>query len=219
MLRDSKNKDFQDQIYFALGNMSMKEGNETEALEFFRKSATATSQNQNQKGRSYLALANHYYEKPDYMKAGTYYDSAVYFLDQKYPDYLAIKTKSQSLNALVSQLTIIQTEDSLQRVASMPEPERNALISSIIAKIIKDESEGKTSANSDRYNLGQYYENERRFQGNIDQEGKWYFYNQAALTFGRTEFRRRWGDRKLEDNWRRSNKTRANAPQANSQPG
>ena len=62
------------------------------------------------------------------MKAGTYYDSAVFFLDQKYPDYLAIKTKSQSLNALVSQLTIIQREDSLQRVAMMPEPERNALI-------------------------------------------------------------------------------------------
>ena len=77
----------------------------------------------------------------------------------------------------------------------------------------KDESEGKTSEYSDRYNLGQFHENERRFQGNIDQEGKWYFYNQAALTFGRTEFRRRWGDRKLEDNWRRSNKTRSTTAQ------
>jgi len=213
MLRDSKNKDFQDQIYFALGNLSMKAGNETEALEFFRKSATATSQNQNQKGRSYLALAEHFYEKPDYIKAGMYYDSAVFFLDQKHPDYPALKTKSQNLNTLVYQLTIIQKEDSLQRVASMSESERNALISNIIAKAIKDESEGKTSDNSDRYNLGQYYENERRFQGNIDQEGKWYFYNQAALTFGRTEFRRRWGDRKLEDNWRRSNKARVNMAQ------
>ncbi|MBE3085991.1 MAG: tetratricopeptide repeat protein, partial [Bacteroidetes bacterium] len=213
MLKDSKNKDFQDQIYFTLGNMSMKEGNETEALEFFRKSATANSQNQNQKGRSYLALANYYYEKPDYMKAGKYYDSTVFFLDQNHPDYQALKTKSQSLNALVSQLTVIQTEDSLQRVASMTEPERYALISSIIAKIIKDESEGKISEYSDKYNPGQFYENERRFQGNIEQEGKWYFYNQATLTFGRTEFRRRWGDRKLEDNWRRSNKTRASAPQ------
>ncbi len=148
------------------------------------------------------------------MKAGTYYDSAVFFLDQKYPDYPAIKTKSQSLNALVSQLMIVQREDSLQKVAKMPEPQRNALIASIIGKVVKDESEGKNNANSDRYNLGQYYENERRFQGNIDQEGKWYFYNQAALTFGRTEFRKRWGDRKLEDNWRRSNKTRVNNIQA-----
>jgi tetratricopeptide (TPR) repeat protein len=213
MLKDSKNKDFQDQIYFALGNILMKEGNEKDALEFYRKSATIPSGNQKQKGRSYLALAVYYYEKTNYMKAGRYYDSAVFFLDQKHPDYLALKTRSQSLNALVSQLTVIQTEDSLQKVAFMKEPERNALISSIIAKIAKAESEGKVSEYADRYNLGQFYENERRSQGNIDQEGKWYFYNQAALTFGRTEFRRRWGERKLEDNWRRSNKTRSSASQ------
>jgi tetratricopeptide (TPR) repeat protein len=218
MLKDSKNKDFQDQIYFALGNLLMKEGNEAEALDFYRKSAAANSTNQNQKGRSYLALANHYYDKPDYMKAGQYYDSAIIFLDQKYPGYQLLKTKSQSLNALVSQLIIIQREDSLQRIALMSESERNAVIASIIAKINKDESEGKTSEYSDRYNLGQFYENERRFQGNIQQEGKWYFYNQAALTFGRTEFRRRWGDRKLEDNWRRSNKASVSLSQTSSGP-
>ncbi len=208
MLKDAKNKDFLDQIYFAMGNLSMREGKEAEALEYFRKSATASSMNQNQKGRSYLALAGYYYDKPDYMKAGRYYDSAVYFLDQKYPDYRALQAKSQNLNALVSQLTVIQTEDSLQKVAGMSEQERDALISKIIARVVKDETEGTSSGSTDRYSLGQFYENERRFQGNIEQEGKWYFYNQAALTFGRTEFRRRWGERKLEDNWRRSNKTR-----------
>jgi tetratricopeptide (TPR) repeat protein len=213
MLRDSKNKDFLDQIYFALGNLSMKEGNEKEALDFFRKSASSQSSNQNQKGRTYLALADYFYNKPDFMKAGKYYDSTVYFIDQKNPDYQLIRTKSQNLNAVVSQLEIIQKEDSLQKVAAMSESERSNLISSIIAKITKAESEGKTTSYSDMYNLGQYYENERRFQNNIEQEGKWYFYNQAALTFGRTEFRRRWGDRKLEDNWRNANKSRINTSQ------
>jgi hypothetical protein len=210
MLRDSKNKDFLDQIYFALGNLSMKEGNEKEALDFFRKSASSKSSNQNQKGRTYLALADYYYNKPVFIKAAKYYDSTSYFIDQKNPDFQLIKTKSQNLNAVVSPLEIIQREDSLQKVAAMSEPERNNLISSIIQNITKAESEGKTTNYSDMYNIGQYYENERRFQNNIDQEGKWYFYNQAALTFGRTEFRRRWGDRKLEDNWRNANKTRIN---------
>ncbi|MBK9392229.1 MAG: tetratricopeptide repeat protein [Bacteroidetes bacterium] len=206
MLKDSKNRDFQDQIYYALGNLSMREGNEEEAIRYFRLSASAPSINQNQKGRSYLALADYYYKKPAYMDAGIYYDSAMFFIDEKYPGYQALKTKSQSLNALVDELRIIQTEDSLQKVASMSDPERNAVISGIIAQITKAESEGKTSDYSDRYNMGQFYENERRFQGQIDQEGKWYFYNQSALAFGRTEFRRRWGERRLEDNWRRSNK-------------
>jgi tetratricopeptide (TPR) repeat protein len=219
MLRDPKNKEFSDQIYYALGNMSMKEGNEAEAIGFYRKSASSRSSNPNQKGRSYLALANYYYEKPDYLKAGTFLDSTVYFLDQRSPDFPAIQARSRNLNELVSQLVIIEREDSLQRIAMLPEAQRNEIISGIIAKVTKDESEGKTSDYADRYNIGQYYENERRFQGNIEQEGKWYFYNQAAMTFGRTEFRRRWGDRKLEDNWRRSNKTRSNSAQPGTSPG
>jgi tetratricopeptide (TPR) repeat protein len=213
MLKDAKNKDFQDQIYYALGNLSKKEGKENEALEYYTKSASSSSVNQNQKGKSYLALAEYYYSKPDYMKAGRYYDSTVYFLDQKFPAYKDLQTKSQNLNSLIVHLNTIQVEDSLQKVAKMPANERDALISGIIDKIIKAESEGKTSEYADRSNIGQYYENERRFQDNIAQEGKWYFYNQTALTFGRTEFRRRWGERRLEDNWRRSNRNRVNIQQ------
>jgi outer membrane protein assembly factor BamD (BamD/ComL family) len=213
MLKDVKNKDFLDQIYYALGNLSMKEGNEQEALEYFRKSASSPSSNQNQKGRSFLALADYYYKKPDYMKAGVYYDSTVMFLNQKHPDYQMLKLKSQDLNTVVSQLKIIQVEDSLQKVAAMSEYDRNSLITMIINKIMQAEIDGTTSEYTSRYNLGQYYENEQRFRGNIDQEGKWYFYNQSALTFGRTEFRRRWGDRRLEDNWRRVNRTRISTAQ------
>jgi tetratricopeptide (TPR) repeat protein len=213
MLRDTKNVDFQDQIYYALGNMAMKEGKEDEAVEYYHKSATAISQNQNQKGRSFLALANYYFDKPDFIKSGIYYDSTVYFLDPAFPEFKEIQDKSQNLNALVSQLNIIQREDSLQKIARMNESQRNVLISSLIAQATKEETERKTNDYADRYNLGQFYENERRFQGNIEQEGKWYFYNQSAMAFGRTEFRRRWGDRKLEDNWRRSNKARVSITQ------
>jgi tetratricopeptide (TPR) repeat protein len=213
MLRDSKNKDFKDQIYYALGNIAIKEEKIEDAVQYFTKSVASTTGNQGQKGRSYLALAEYFYDKPDYMKAGKYYDSALVFIDSKNPEYQLLQTKSKSLNTLVSQLTIIQTEDSLQRIAAMSENERNNYIAAIIAKIIKDESEGKMSEYADRSNMGQFYENERRFQGNIQQEGKWYFYNQTALTFGRTEFRRRWGDRKLEDNWRRSNRAKINPSQ------
>ena len=210
MLKSSKNKEFQDQIYFALGNLMMNEKKENEAISYYMKSAEASIYNQNQKGRSYLALADYFFSVPNYLNAGKYYDSTLFFLDKKYPDYTAIKSKSQNLNLLVAQILIIQREDSLQMVAKMGTDERNSFIASIIESAHKNEAAGKNINNNDMYNLGQFYENEQRNQNNITQEGKWYFYNQSALTFGRTEFRRRWGDRRLEDNWRRLNKSRIN---------
>jgi tetratricopeptide (TPR) repeat protein len=216
MLRNSKNKEFRDQIYYALGNLYMKEGHDADAIKSYKRSALSSTRNRSQKAKSYLALAEYYYTKPDYVSSGSYFDSALYFIDQKYPDYDLIKSKSLNLNALVGKLNVIQREDSLQKIARMTEQERTALIASIIEKLKENEKNKKPGESAvDRYNLGQYYENERRNQSNIDQEGKWYFYNQTALTFGRTEFRRRWGDRKLEDNWRRIDKSRL----ATVQPG
>jgi tetratricopeptide (TPR) repeat protein len=213
MLKSSKNKEFQDQIYYALGNLMLNEKKNDEAIWYYIKSAEASVYNQTQKGRSYLALADYFFAIPDYLNAGKYYDSTIFFLDQKYPDYAAIKSKSQNLNLLVTQVMIIMREDSLQMVAKMSDIERNAFIGNIIAKVQEEEAAGKNVNNNDMYNLGQFYENEQRNQNSISQEGKWYFYNQSAMTFGRTEFRRRWGDRKLEDNWRRLNRSRISVTQ------
>ncbi|MBK8881266.1 MAG: hypothetical protein IPN67_02475 [Bacteroidales bacterium] len=149
MLRDSKNVDFQDQIYYALGNLAMREGNEEEAVKYYHKSAAVISQNQNQRGRSFLALANYYFAKPDFISSGMYYDSTVYFLDPTFSEYKEIEEKSQNINALVSQLKIIQREDSLQKIARMNESERNAMIVTLIAQATKAETERKNADYTD----------------------------------------------------------------------
>ena len=42
---------------------------------------------------------------------------------------------------------------------------------------------------------------------NINTDNSWYFYNTATKNAGKTQFQKMWGSRKLEDNWRRRNKT------------
>ncbi|MFO7851377.1 MAG: tetratricopeptide repeat protein [Bacteroidota bacterium] len=207
LLRDSKNKEYRDQIYFALGNLSMREGNVDEAVEYYHESVAASTANSNQKGRSYLMLAEHYFEKPDYHKSRMYYDSAVVFLDKDYPGYDEYHTKSVNLDELTNYLDIITTQDSLQYVASLSPSEIDNIINGIIRKIEEEERQA-SRALDDRYNMGQFYENQRRFRERTDGSGQWYFYNQSSLTFGRTEFRNRWGDRELEDHWRRRNKSK-----------
>lgn len=208
MLRDSKNKDYLDQIYFALGEIQKRLGNTDEALKYWAQSASNSTNNQKQKARAYLALGEYYYTRPEYMTAYMYYDSASNLIDERFPDYALISRRTSDLGEYANFHRVVVTEDSLRRVAQMSETERNSLITGIISEFEAGQAKEKQSGGSDRYNMGLYYENEQRAQVSISAEGGWYFYNQAALTFGRTEFRRRWGDRKLEDNWRRSNKAR-----------
>ena len=208
MLRDSKNKDYLDQIYFALGELQKRLGHTDEALKYWQQSAGSSTNNYKQKARAYLALGEYYYTMPEYMTAYMYYDSASSLIDERFPDYALISKRTVDLGEYADFHSVVVTEDSLRRVAQMSESERNALISGIINEYEAGQAKENQSGGADRYNMGLYYENEQRAQGSISAEGGWYFYNQAALTFGRTEFRRRWGDRKLEDNWRRSNKAR-----------
>jgi len=208
MLRDSRNKDYLDQIYFALGELEQRMGNTDEALKLWSQAAAASTVNTRQKARSYLALAGHYYEQPDYLKSWQYYDSASYLIDNRFPGYDLISSRTSDLGEYAGFHTIVVSEDSLRRVAAMSPADRDALIAGLIRSAEKEMTGQRTGDGGDRYNMGQYYENEQRYRGAISAEGGWYFYNQAALTFGRTEFRRRWGDRRLEDNWRRANKAR-----------
>ncbi len=216
MLRDSKNKDYLDQIYFALGELEKRMGNTDEALRFWSLSAAGSTVNTHQRARSYLALASHYYQLPEYMKAWLYYDSASYIIDERFPDYDIIRSRASDLDEYAKFHSVVITEDSLRMVAGMSTADRDALIAGIIRSVQEEQAKAAAGDGSDRYNMGQYYENEQRNRSTISAEGSWYFYNQAALTFGRTEFRRRWGDRRLEDNWRRSNK--AHAAFANGSP-
>jgi predicted negative regulator of RcsB-dependent stress response len=209
MLRDSKNKDYLDQIYFALGELEMRMGNTGEALNLWTQAARSSTVNTRQRARAYLALGEHYYTEPDYMTSFLYYDTASYLIDDRYPDYNFISRRTDDLGEYADFHRVVITEDSLRRVALMNTTERDALISELIRTYEAEQTKAAQGDGSDRYNMGLYYENEQRYQGAISAEGGWYFYNQSALTFGRTEFRRRWGDRRLEDNWRRLNKARA----------
>ncbi len=209
MLRDPRNKDYRDQIYYALGELSKRSGNIGEALSYWSQAAAASTVNSRQRARTYLAMAQHYYSLPDYMSAWSYYDSASYLIDNRYPDHEAIRQRTAALGEYAGYHTVVITEDSLRRVANMSSSERDAFIAGLIRSYEEEQARARSGDGSDRYNMGLYYENEQRYRGAIAAEGGWYFYNQAALTFGRTEFRRRWGDRRLEDNWRRANKARS----------
>ena len=141
--------------------------------------------------------------------ADFYYDSAAVYLTDDYPDYDEFIQKTMSLSLLVENLQMIQLEDSLQMLAGLDEASRLAIIDSIIARLQLAEQlarEEEVRAMQDQQYNRMALNQSQRTGNTADQGGKWYFYNQAAKGFGQPEFRMKWGNRKLEDNWRRSNK-------------
>jgi tetratricopeptide (TPR) repeat protein len=210
MLRDSKNKEYKDQIYFALGNIAFEEGDKEKAIEYYQLSVSSSLKNQYQKGYSSLTLAKIYYEEPDYIQSAAYYDSAVSFLNKDFPGYSGLATLSASLGNLVVNINSFQLEDSVQMLAGLSEAERFAIIDGIIEQVRVKEEETRLAeqqAMQDMaFNQSMMYNNNQAGGTTGQQGGQWYFYNLNAKSFGQPEFRMKFGDRKLEDNWRRKNK-------------
>jgi len=203
LLRDSKNKEFKDQIYYALANLYFKDNNIDKALVTYKLSLTTNVGNLYQKSMSFLAIGDIYYDKKQYINAQPYYDSCVTLIDESVRGYQALVTKSKNLNELAKNYVIVQTQDSLQRMAKMSPNERNTIIDKAIKTITdKDIEDERLQLEATKFaSLNQPL-------NNIDDQNsnKWYFYNPSLVSLGKIEFLKQWGSRKLEDDWRRKNK-------------
>lgn len=207
MLRDEKNVEFRDQIYFALANIFFREGDRKKAIENFRKSVSTSTDNNFQRALSAVTLADIYFDDLNYRDAQAYYDSALLVVNEEYPNFEVLQQRFNSLTNLVENLAVVEVQDSLLKLAAMPEKERNALIDGWIAKEQEKQRQAELIANSMQNSAGYYRSNEYRFGlGRSDEGSGWYFYNPQTVTYGKTQFQQKWGRRKLEDDWRRFNK-------------
>jgi tetratricopeptide (TPR) repeat protein len=209
MLKDDKNLEYRDQIYYALGDLAAKEGDKEKAIGQYKKSVLYNVRNVDQKARSYLTLADLYYSIPDYVNSKVYYDSAVAMLDPTFRNYDLISTKSSSLSRLVKEINTFTLEDSVQRLAKLSEPQLLDFIDKIIENVRKEEELNRQKEQERIFN--EQYGRELADQSYLSQANrnagdKWYFYNDASKNMGYKEFKLKWGNRKLEDHWQRQNK-------------
>jgi len=220
MLKDEKNKDYLDQVYFALANISLKDGDTTEAIKLLKKSVATSTNNKYQKAMSALDLADILFSFKNYKLAQAYYDSTMQFLPKEYPGYKEISKKTATLTDLVKNMQIISREDSLQKLASMTEDDRNKIIDKIIADLLADEllkqkEEEQRQQNLALFGQEKYGQDANNGPGGMGSPnapgggstiGSWYFYNTSSMSSGFSTFLKKWGHRKSEDNWFLSNK-------------
>lgn len=201
MLKDEKNKEYQDQIFYALAQISLTDKDTAQAVSYLRQSVSTSKSNNYQRSISALQLADIYFSYPDYTRAQAYYDSTMQFLPQDFPNYNLIKKKTETLTDLVTQLETIKKEDSLQALAKMPEDQRNKIIDKLIAQYVAQEVKKQQEEQFKMQNQALVNQEDKSSSSPTATQGRWYFYNAATLASGFNTFAKKWGRRKLEDNW------------------
>lgn len=210
MLRDANNEDYRDRIYFAMAELALREGDEAKAINYLRKSVAAYKDNQIQRAQSSLKVATILFDKNQYELAQAYYDTAVTSMNREHEGYDSIMNISRTLNELVMYASTVRDQDSLLRVAAMDSVSRNKLIDKIIAQVIEQEMLEREQREYEEQLalMGSAVGGERTKTESMsnDAGSSWYFYNETSVSKGITEFTRKWGMRKNEDNWRISDK-------------
>ena len=221
MSREEKNKEYLDQIHYALGNVYLHRRDTVEALRAYRTGAQLSIRNGVEKGVQLLTLGDLCWQRGEFPEARKAYTEAIGLLDKEHRKYAETTRRSQILDALVPHVEAIALQDSLQHLVSLPEAERMAIIEQRIAEVIaQEEREREAAKEAERSALRQ--QTEERNAGmattrpattptvltpTVGGKQAWYFYNPQLVEQGKAQFIQQWGKRKLEDNWRRRNKT------------
>jgi len=202
LLKDSKNKDLSDKIYEAMASAEMRQGNTAKGIALLKKSASI-SKDTKQLPYTYLTLADLYYDKyAEYETAFAYYDSCLSLLPNTDAAFAKVKQKQQVLGEFVKQMNIVKTEDSLQKLSKLTPAELDKVLERAIRLKKAQEMANLAKAKEIVASSTATAKDPFAASGKTD----WYFSNAMLVSQGRTNFTNRWGNRPLEDNWRRSSR-------------
>ena len=228
MAKNPKNKEYLDQVYYAIGNIYMANNDTLHAIWAYKDGVEKSTRSGVDKGVVWLHLGQLYWEREEFTKAKDCYAGALGLFDKERPDYKEIDRRTKILEELYPYAQAVELQDSLQTLAKMDSLERLKVIDKIIEEVKKKEKEearkaaennaGNNNNANNNNNLNNRNNNANNQPGNRQSGGVWYFYNPTAVNAGKSEFQRKWGTRELTDDWRRSNRTvLANESQDNSQ--
>lgn len=204
MARKDRYTDYRDIIYYSAAQIELERNNKEGAKAFLLKSVKSSidkSADPNQKSRSFLLLGDLAYNDADYRNAKNFYDSV------QNKDVVADPTlfdqRKKALTSIAENSDIIYRQDSLQRIAAMPEAEREDYVKKLVKKLRKQQglkedepTPGNNPLNPNATSAPELFDNSAK--------GDWYFYNGNLKSKGYSEFKGKWGNRPNVDNWRRA---------------
>ncbi len=211
MLKEAKNNDYQDQIYFVLADIAIQANDNKKAIEYLSSSLETNSLNTAQKGESHLLLADLYFEEENFVESKKNYDAALTSVSKNDERYFDIKKRSEGLIDIAKNIELITLQDSLLRMSTLTDKERRKLAAKMKRQEVNDALAAAkglaTTTKSSSKSNGPIPKTLSAGNVRADLAGKsnFFAYNEKAIKRGSREFAKTWPGRvKLENNWRRA---------------
>ncbi|HCS87741.1 MAG TPA: hypothetical protein DIW30_04865 [Bacteroidales bacterium] len=198
-----------DYIYGSIGDIYLNKKDTSEALAWYQAAIDTIQQASLKKADILVRTADLYYDKGNYSSAQPCYAEAVNILSSEAPGYKRCAKRAEVLGELVAQQNVVTLQDSLQYLSTLPEEQQLEIVRQVIADLEKAEQEALARAEQEERNArqgGLQGVNTQNMLGGGGGNAEWYFYNPQLLRTGKQTFVQTWGNRTLEDNWRRISK-------------
>lgn len=203
MIKDQRNIEYQDRLYYAMAKIALEENDKEGAITNFRKSLNNSQGNARQKAEAYLALADLYMADESYLEASYHYDSTLQVLPKTDDRFEEVTLLSENLSEIAKNIEVITLQDSLLRIAALSPEEQKELATQI--KTRQDQEKlNAIAANANNSNTNARSISPTAGRNALQKESAFFAYDEKSLKRGQREFERKWGNRSLEDNWRRS---------------
>lgn len=221
MGKSSKNKEYLDQIYYTVGNLYLHSHDTIKAIDNYKRAIKESTRNGYDKMIAEVTLADLYFDRREFVPAQPLYSGALGNIKKSHEAYPRVALRSDVLDELVVHVVTVYTQDSLQHLARLPEGERLAIINKKIEELKKEEedklkNEAREKHVEESQNRISTWADLETASNNTpvipipsqnDNANSFYFYNDQAVKQGKIAFQKQWGNRKLEDDWRRRNKS------------
>lgn len=226
LLEDRENRPYLDLLHHQMGLFYGKQKNFVQAKKHYNVSLKKKTTDTYLIASNYRNLADIYFNNAKYLMAEKYFDSTLVHLKPRTREFNLITKKRVNLEDVIKYESIAQRNDSVISVFNMSETEKVSYYDKHIEKLKKEdkakllvaEKQARIAENAAGNGSGP---NPNDVQGADNSPGKtntsapptsnpvasgkpssFYFYNSATVALGKSEFKKNWGNRTLQDNWR-----------------
>ncbi|MET2983867.1 hypothetical protein U5A88_01530 [Aureibaculum sp. 2308TA14-22] len=207
LIKNRDNRPFLDELHYQKGLIEAQNDSIKIALDDFEKSLRTPNAKKYQKELTYEAIGNIYFDKAKFELAGAYYDSIIAITKNANEKRIRrLVRKRESLEEVITYETLANTNDSILKIAALPKAEQEAFYQQYIDSIKKVDELAKIKLENSLTSTTGFGNLTDDTSKSGSKGGKFYFYNNNVVGFGKQEFKRAWGNRALEDNWRISAK-------------